>query len=134
MAASEKNINLYVDLNDTMFPLYRIGFYNVLKMMMETEFGIQRYMKWGISISFHKYASSVWFSVCEMTMLLLLNRHEGKIFQSKSKTCVNVFTSLSWSNPKSWGSSFGLLCGRFWDGGWNELANYFVSFLLFFHN
>ena len=30
-----------------------------------------------------------------MTMLLLLNIHEGKIFQSKSETCVNVFTTTA---------------------------------------
>ena len=87
----------------------------------------------------------------------LLNRHEGKMDALSSVHNFKTFlrhaeiffpflryfltgakiippwASLSRSNPKIRGISFTLLYGRFWDVWWDDLVNYFVSFLLFFH-
>ena len=87
----------------------------------------------------------------------LLNRHEGKMDALSSVHNFKTFlrhaeiffpflryfltgakiippwASLSRSNPKIRGISFTLLYGIFLDVWWNDLVNYFVSFLLFFH-
>ena len=88
--------------------------------------------------------------------IALLNRHEEKMYLSSvhnfktflkhaeiffpfrryfmtSAKIIPPWASLSRSNPKIQGISFTLLYGRFWDGWWDDLVNYFVSFLLFFH-
>ena len=55
-----------------------------------------------------------------------------KYFPTGAKN-IAPWASLSSSNSKIWGISFTLLYGRFWDVWWDDLVNYFVSFLLFFH-
>ena len=87
----------------------------------------------------------------------LLNRHEGKCklsvqymisklswdmrkfpfhfwgtFWLAQKSSHHELRSLSRSNPKIRGISFSLLFGRFSVVWWDDLVNYFVSFL-FFH-
>ena len=86
----------------------------------------------------------------------LLNGHEGKMYGLSSVHNFKTFlrhaeiffplpryfltdakiippwASLSRSNPKS-KISFTRFYGRFWDVWWDDLVNYFLPFLLFFH-
>ena len=61
-----------------------------------------------------------------MAMVLLLNRYEGKIFQSKSKTCVNVFTTTA--TTLSDGSKKGRSEFRWTDDELELLLKYYADF------